>query len=200
MTDYKNTEIIDKTEQAADSKSDSRFVIVPFDRNSKALPEIYEIYEQSFPDSERKPFEMILSGQENGKMELFIGLFENRPAALLFFILGEAMDVLDYLAVSEKFRDHKLGSHILSWAKERRKRPFLVEIEDPRTAEDPMAGRRKGFYLRNELQDSGERIVLFGVPMQLLSWPRMVCYDEYLTIMTAYFGADTARYVRKNER
>lgn len=171
-----------------------------FDETTPHFDAIKEIYDYSFPDEERKPFSMILEGQNSGKMELFYVCHNGEPAALIFIILGEPTDVLDYLAVGENFREHKIGSHILEWLQTYRKRPFLVEIETTLHEHAAQADRRKRFYLSSAMQDCHTEIKLFGVPMELMSWPKPVHYDDYEKVMSTYFEGNLSRYLSRYDQ
>lgn len=171
-------------------------IIEPFDPNGPYRSAIEALYHTSFPDYERKPFAMIEDGLKAGKMELYAALLNGQPIALTFIILGEPFDVLDYLAVDPKAHSKGIGSKILEWMQSVRKRPFLVEIES--TLQNPSDDmiRRKAFYLRSKMIDAHEQIELFDTPMELMSWPDPVSFEQYHQIMTNYFGKELARRVK----
>jgi len=173
--------------------------ILPFEEDCKYRTEIETLYQNSFPDSERKPFSMILDGKKEGKMELFYAELHEKPAALIFLIRNKKADILDYLAVDPTIRGHRIGSRILTWLQEVRKHPFIVEIESTKTPTTEEAVRRKRFYLSSSMNDCKTTITLFGVPMELLSWPVPVHYEFYESILADYFGNDLIRYVSKGD-
>ncbi|UNT92813.1 hypothetical protein [Allobaculum sp. Allo2] len=49
------------------------------------------------------------------------------------------------------------------------------------------------------MNDCKTTITLFGVPMELLSWPVPVHYEFYESILADYFGNDLIRYVSKGD-
>lgn len=169
--------------------------IRPFDRTSPELEEAHALYHQSFPKYERKPFEMILSGQQQGKMEPYSIFVNGEYAGLVFLIPGEQVDVLDYLAIAPSMQGQKIGSRVLQWLMENRSKPFLVEIESTRIGSDQTKQRRKAFYLANGMHDCKEQIRLFGVEMELLSSIRPVTFEEYFQTMNHYFGRSASLWI-----
>ena len=58
---------------------------------------------------------------------------------------------------------------------------FLLEIETPdeKASNQIQRVRRKNFYLRGGMQETGIRISLCGVPMELMSDGKDVSFEEY---------------------
>ncbi len=181
-------------------RNENTLNIIKFDADSPYRNEVESLYGESFPDSERKPFQMILSQGKTGKMELYIMTLEDQLAGLCFLIPGKVIDVLDYLAVSAKIRGHKIGTRTLEWLKKERTHPFVVEIES--TLENPSSQKtdRKRFYLNNEMNDCHTEFELFGVPMELLSSRRVVEYEEYEQTMEDYFGQTLGKWMVHHPR
>lgn len=175
------------------------FSVALMDRNSPEINEVYDLYQEAFPDYERKPFEMILDGLETGKMETYSVFYDHQYAGLVFLIKGEHVDVLDYLAVNGTMRDHGIGGRILAWLRGCRENPFVVEIESTLTSDDPIHRKRKDFYLANEMKDCRQSIELFGVDMELMSSLRPITYEEYFTTMKDYFDHDVEKWVKRKD-
>lgn len=156
------------------------------------LKELKELYMRSFPEYERKPFEMITEGSKKGVMEAWIAEEEGsqaRPAGLAFCILSDDLIVLDYLAVNPAIQSKGLGSRILRELEEQYEQPLLVEIESTLASADEERQRRKAFYLRNGLYDLHAEILLFGAEMELMATSPDVTFDDYFEVMNHYFDS-----------
>lgn len=175
------------------------FVIAKFDRNAKEIQEVQDLYLEAFPQSERKPFEMILNGLETGKMETYSVFYHQEYAGLVFIIKGEQLDVLDYLAIKPKMRSHGIGARILSWLQSHREKPFVVEIESTISSDDPIHKKRKSFYLTNHMQDCHQQIQLFGVDMELLSSLHPITFEQYYATMKSYFEREIDPYILRKD-
>lgn len=190
-----------KTSGTRDGKVElENLEIRPFTRKSPEIEEVFRLYEDSFPKYERKPFEMVLSGQEEGKMETYSVFVQGQYAALVFVIPGAKVDVLDYLAIAPALRGSGIGSKILNWLTSKRSKPFIVEIESTLSNSDQTRERRKSFYLTNGMHDCHEIIQLFGVEMELLSSRRPVTFDEYFQTMKNYFGKSASFWIHHEIR
>lgn len=190
-------DLFEKTPYSSGMRShEKNLTIQPLERTSAELQQAHHLYQTSFPDSERKPFEMVLDGQEQGKMAAYSVFYGKDYAGLAFVILGSKVDVLDYLAIEPVFRGHKIGSRILTWLNADRPHPVAVEIESTLSGSaDDEAVRRKNFYLSNHLFDCHTPVSLFGVDMELLSSKRPISFDEYFQTMRAYFDDPQEKWI-----
>lgn len=160
--------------------------------------EIRELYHDSFPDSERKPFEMIEDGVLQGKMEAWTVSCDDKLAGLAYVILGDRLNVLDYLAVHPRMRNHGAGAQILAWLDDHYgEKPLVVEIESTKDSTDDMICRRKNFYLRNRFFDCSCDFTLFGVRMELLSTDHPVSFEDYYAVMSRYFGREISQHIHR---
>jgi GNAT superfamily N-acetyltransferase len=109
--------------------------------------EIYRVYEESFPDIERRtregqkrvfdnPDYRIRIVEEEGKILAFLGYWD-LPGCVF----------LEHLATTEKSRGKGYGKLLVEEALKESEKPVFLEIE-PVTEADPMTGRRAGFYER----------------------------------------------------
>lgn len=160
------------------------------------LDQLRHLYDISFPDYERKPFEMVLKGIDQRSMEGYVLSVEGQVTGLAFVILGDSAVVLDYLAVDPHWQNHHLGTEILDALQKIYQKPIIVEIESTYTDADPQKQRRKSFYLRNGFLDTENPILLFDVEMELLSTLRPVSFAEYEHIMQNYFHRDIYQYLK----
>lgn len=165
---------------------------------SPELTRASELYHAAFPEYERKPFQMVLDGQKEGKMIAYSVFMDEDYAGLAFLIPGRAVDVLDYLAVEPSMRGQNIGSRILHWLNEHTCHPFAVEIESTKHPDAvPEDFRRKSFYLSNGLYDCREEIELFGVQMELMSSRNPISFDEYYETMKAYFDDPQEEWISR---
>lgn len=158
--------------------------------------EVEKLYHDAFPIEERKPFEMVLAGIEQEKMECYVLENDGRFVGLAFFILGEPFDILDYFAIDPDRRSEGLGSLALALLRETRERPFLVEIESTKQNNSQEKERRKAFYIKNGFCDGDIEVELFGVPMELLSSQLTFTFEQYEKIMKKYFEKNISKWIK----
>ena len=92
------------------------------------------LYLKTFPESERKPFSLMLQKSREGIMEL-LAIEEETGAflGLAITILYKDLVLLDYFAVSPTMQGQNIGSRALRLLQERYTgKRFILEIEDPR--------------------------------------------------------------------
>lgn len=180
------------------------------------MKNVRELYDIAFPKEERKPFSLILQKRDEGVTEILA--IEDETGTfygLVITILYKDIVLLDYFAIAEARRGGGVGSEILRLLQERCEgRRLLLEIEDTTrlpgieetevrvncvrsdvseqqlSPEDRQKIRRKAFYLRNRMRPMNYRVELFGVDMEILTYPAPVAYEEYHEIFeTVYPGA-----------
>lgn len=166
--------------------------------DGRELRRMKRIYLEAFPISERKPFGMMKRKARQGRMEMLALLDGGKLAGMAVTVLHRDMILLDYFAISRELRGKRLGSEAIGLLKERyRGKKLILEIE---LAKEQAPGaeeriRRKRFYLKNGIEETGIRIRLFGVPMELLSFGGTVSYEEYHSIYEEVIGDCFARRV-----
>lgn len=106
---------------------------------------LYEVYQQSFPEDERRNREQLL--EEMGQTEACVGLISYQGERAGLFIYWELEDFiyLGHFAIHEDFRGDGIGalflSQILRWAS----LPVVLEVEHPT---NKISKRRIAFYER----------------------------------------------------
>lgn len=122
---------------------------------------------------------------------------------LAITVLYKDMVLLDYFAVNRRLRGRNYGSRALQMLKERyADRRLILEIELP---EDPQAPnpqerlRRKHFYLKNGMKETGIKVCVFRVPMEVLTAGKTIDYDEYYALYEKVIGPAFARRVVRLE-
>ena len=110
------------------------------------------------------------------------------------------MVLLDYFAIEKSFRGQNLGTEALALLKKRYEgRRFFLEIELSEL-EGPGQGlriRRKQFYLRNGMKETGVKVCLFQIPMELLTDGQNMVFEEYHEFYEQTIGPVFARKVER---
>ncbi|MBS6395808.1 MAG: GNAT family N-acetyltransferase [Clostridiales bacterium] len=166
--------------------------------NSRELRRIKRIYLEAFPGKERKPFGMMKRKVRQGKMEILSLMDGKRLVGLAITVLYKDMVLLDYFAVAKDARGRNHGSGALALLKERyADRRFMLEIEllDDAAANREERIRRKRFYLKNGMQETGIEAMVFRVPMEVLNDGKPLTYEEYHAVYEKVIGPVFARMV-----
>lgn len=167
--------------------------------NASNQAQTIALYEESFPDNERKRWETMEACVSKGTMKMYVIEKQNEVIALAFVILDDAYLLLDYLAVAKAYQNQGIGSQILhSLAQSYPHLGLLVEIEDYDVYQEPIMKKREAFYLRNGFQVMDYRIILFGVAMKILT-NKAITFSRYKQILLQTFGPYCEKYVQLNE-
>lgn len=158
-----------------------------------SLRQAEQLYLEAFPAAERKPFEMLVELQKNGRGMIFAAADEERFLGLAVVLLWEDIALLDYLAVAPEGRGQGTGSEVLRLLAARfPDKRILIEIELPEenAPDNAQRARRKRFYLRAGFVPMEVRISLGGVPMELLSLGGNVSWEEYRRLQAGLIGEE----------
>lgn len=170
------------------------------------LPAYTALYEDSFPPSERKPMDYMLTGEKAAAFEALVVATPDHPVAgLVITVTDGHLTMLDYLAVSPALRGGGIGHAVLPLLRERIHAagggPLFLEIETPPPLcipRDPCPNpdqrvRRKAFYRSAGLVETGVRAFIYGSDMELLAYPAdapAVTFEGYDALLRATFPAD----------
>lgn len=156
------------------------------------LKKIKTLYKRSFPKCERKPFAMILRSCAEQKGEIYAVYKNAKFVGLCVSLISSGAVLIDYLAILPKFKAQKIGGAVLSNLMQIYKdKAIFCEIESTENvSENSLKFKRKRFYLKNGLFDTGIKISLWGVKMELLSNRKNAKFDEYFKIYTYAYGAN----------
>lgn len=166
---------------------------------------IYCLYRRAFPREERKPFSVIYKMHKEGRTIVWLarttdGRFEHF-AGMASTIEGEDTTLLDYFAISKRFRGQGYGSAFL----QRlllcyEDKGLFVEIEAA-DRDDPTGEkrRRKQFYLHNGMTDMHVIAILFGVRMELLGRGCNLDFDGYREFYRTHYNAWASEHVVRPE-
>lgn len=113
------------------------------------LPLLREIYMESFPPEERRPWEKIVSPDAPDSPRLRVIRDESDGTAAGLVTTWEFPDFIyiEHLAVDSRMRGRGTGALALK-ALAGCGKPLVLEVE-PESEADPMTGRRIAFYRRN---------------------------------------------------
>lgn len=164
------------------------------------LRRLKKIYLETFPKTERKPFWLMKQKALQGKMELLSIRDKGELVGLAFTVLYQDLALLDYFAIARAHRGKKVGSEALELLKERyHKRRFLLEIEqmDEAASNNAERIRRKQFYLKNGMHETGIHVSVFQVPMELLTDKKPLTFEEYYSIYLESIGPVFARQIKR---
>ena len=164
------------------------------------------LYESSFPASERKDLDYMLTGDNSAAYEVLVVSTPDCPVAgMVINVTHGELTMLDYLAISPDLRGRGLGHAVLPMVRDRVKESgggrFFLEIETPPPAcipRDPCDNpqqrvRRKAFYASAGLVETGVRAFIYGNDMELLAFPEdaaAVTFEGYDALLRATFPAD----------
>ncbi len=170
------------------------------------LPQIEQLYEEAFPEEEKKPFSMILEREAKNTVEVLAAISEDSAKEPEAF-RGEAitakyedMVLLDYFAIDAECRGKGNGSKTLKALQERYgKQRFFLEIErtgvPAPNAEDRK--RRKKFYLSNGMKQMDYYVEVRGVEMEVLTYNCEITYEEYRALYRNVYGKEIEDTIKK---
>ena len=112
------------------------------------MPEtLMRLYEESFPDEERRNRKQLLYLLENRDDLFFCEIrYDGRSAGLFVYWRLNGFYFLEHLAIFPAMRNHNIGSLLLAYIDLHLPGPRLLEVEP---ADEGMAGRRIRYYERN---------------------------------------------------
>ena len=171
--------------------------------NEADRPAYESLYESSFPASERKELDYMLTGDKAAAFEVLVVSTPDTPVAgMVITVTHGDLTMLDYLAISPDLRGQGLGHAVLPMIRDRVKERvgghFFLEIETPPPLcipRDPCDNpqqrvRRKAFYASAGLVETGVRAFIYGNDMELLAFPEdaeAITFKGYDALLRATF-------------
>lgn len=156
------------------------------------LAPLKKLYKEAFPLLERKPFSLLLRLKKQGKAEL---LAAKNDAGEFCGLMIAAVDgdfvLLDYFAVQPEKRGGGIGSQLLDRLRERYagKKIFLeIERVESRQGDLTQKQRRKSFYKRCGMTETGVFSQLVGIEMEVLSSGCAITAEDYFAVHKHYEG------------
>ncbi len=127
----------------------SSLTLLTSDISQADLDVIKGIYISSFPEAERRPWELIVKPETPGEPTLYGIICDGRLIGMATLWHFENFVYIEHLAVSNLCRNSGNGAAALQRILEiAADKPVVIEVEPP-CSDDPMAARRIGFYRRN---------------------------------------------------
>ncbi|MGN0619321.1 MAG: hypothetical protein ACI4J7_09910 [Ruminiclostridium sp.] len=168
--------------------------------DNESLKELKRLYLSAFPRCERKPFFMIKQLKSKGKAEILsIETDSGEFIGLAISVFYKDIVLLDYFAMSETVRGQGKGSEALKLILNRYSdKRFLLEIENTDGITDASSEklRRKSFYLKSGLVKSDFNVMLFGVPMEILTDGSKISFEEYSALYRNAVGKRLASRIK----
>lgn len=150
------------------------------------------LYEEAFPEEEKKPFSLMEEYAASGKAEL-LAVEEDGFAGLVMNLLSDDVALLDYFAVAPDRRSTGLGGRVIGKLLERfagEKYIFEIEMQDETAPNAADRKRRKAFYLRNGLKETGTFARAYDTDFELLTPDGELTYEEYVEALKKLMGDD----------
>lgn len=154
---------------------------------------IRDLYEESFPIEERRPWELITSPEDEA---FSLNALYSEDGGLVGFYTYWRLEhslYYEHLAISPELRGSGLGQAVVElWSRET-KLPLILEVELAETSD--MATRRINFYRRNGLHLLPYDYIQPAYSRELPSVPMHVMCSEVLD--TEHFGRVCAEIYRR---
>lgn len=169
-------------------------------KEHKDIEAVREIYDYSFPDDERMPFDRLLSMADANHV-LYAWYDDDTLVGMTFTFVYDHLAYLSYICIKMDEQDHGYGSKILHALEDVHPR-IVVDIEKIKTEQDEEQKRRKQFYMRNHFHETGVFYYIYNVDYELLSKGESVTGKEWNDLIHAFWGkfADTAVITEEGKR
>lgn len=160
--------------------------------------QLFLLYRTSFPRAERKPFPVIVNAYRAGRTDIWCILESDKFLGFAATMNSPRLIMLDYLAVSEKYRSQGIGTAALTKILELyADKAFLLEIESPYEPGPDQAKRqkRKQFYVNCGLKPLNVMAEVFGIKMELLGRNCDVDFQRYRNFYRDYYKPWAAKHI-----
>ncbi len=172
-------------------------------RGLRQWVDVYKLYQKAFPESEKKPFWLILKMFRKGTSDVWRFTRDGKFAGLIITINGEDHILLDYLAVEKSRRGTGIGTEILRLMRcHYTGKGVFLEIESVYDACDNQNQRirRKHFYEKCGMTSMEVFVWLFGVKMELMGFDCSLSYEQYHAFYRDNYNQWAASHIQKAEK
>lgn len=155
--------------------------------------QVYALYETAFPKEEQKPISYMEKWAEEGKAELLAVVEEREFIGLVMNMFSSSAAVLDYFAISPEKRNGGYGGKAVRGLVERfqgQKYVFEIEKQDELAENAEDRKRRKAFYLRNGLKETGLFVHAYDTDFEILTPDGELIYKQYEDMLKEMLGKD----------
>lgn len=153
--------------------------------------QVYELYENAFPDEEKKPLEYMEVWAKDGMMEILAIVDDGEFTGLAVNTFSPNAALLDYFAIAEGKRGGGFGGKAVRELQKRfegRKYIFEIEMQDENAGNAQDRKRRKAFYLRNGLKETGLFVHAYQTDFEIITPDGEMTYGEYLDMLKYTLG------------
>lgn len=160
--------------------------------------DVFSLYQEAFPEEEKKPEELMLSLAGQGKMELLAVTENSEFLGLMMNMLSPKTALLDYFAIAPDKRNGGYGGRAVRKMLERfrdKKYIFEIEMQDDQAENALDRKRRKAFYLRNGLKETGVFANVYQTDFELLTPDGSLTYEEYVAMLEFILGEEGMRFL-----
>lgn len=160
------------------------------------------LYGTAFPREERKPFAFMEELARQGKMEMLAVMDGERFVGLAITLLAKEIVILDYFAIAPAVRGRGYGGQALGLLIKRyggRRLILEIEMEDPRAENALYRVKRKEFYIRNGIKETGIYAHVYHTDLELLSADGRLSFGEYVRAMEVAMGAEHVAKLRPRQ-
>ena len=141
------------------------------DEGMRYKSQLYELYEMAFPEQGEKPLHVMEQLVEDGKMEMLAIVDGDEFVGLAINMLSGNCALLDYYAIipenEAEVMEVKVWKFCLYILKIRNIF-FEIEIQDEQADNAQERKRRKAFYLRNGLKETGLFANVYDTDFEIL--------------------------------
>lgn len=162
------------------------------------LHRIKRLYKQAFPPNERKPWANMQQLCNDNRGEILALQYNRQFVGLAITLHNNDLVLLDYLAVEPSHRSRGIGRLALSALQNRyQNRRLVVEIERPDAPgmNKPLCERRREFYRRAGLPETGLIAHIYQTEFLLLTPNQPLTFAEYYDLYYQLFGAETCAFL-----
>lgn len=169
-------------------------------QSSGYINELRSLYEAAFPEDEKKDFNYMLGLRDEGKLEMLAIDDNGEFAGLIINLLSDSNTVLlDYFAVSPDKRSSGIGGRALELLLDRitgKKLIFEIEMQDDNALNVEDRRRRKSFYLRNGIKETGVFVNVYNTDFELLTNDGKLSYEDYISALKNAMGDRVDRILK----
>lgn len=163
-------------------------------KEGKAYKEqVYALYETAFPKEEQKPLSCMEQWAQEGKAELLAVVEDKEFIGLVMNMFSSSAVVLDYFAIAPEKRSGGYGGKAVRELVKRfqgQKYVFEIEKQDELAANAEDRKRRKAFYLRNGLKETGLFVHAYDTDFEILTPDGEITYKQYEDMLKEMLGKD----------